>query len=224
MKLNTLRLALVLSFSVCMLGSTYAQVTLGTSPYTENFDGIGTALPTGWTVRTGATASALGTSQSLTIATTAWNSTTGNFHNSASADSPATATDNTATQAANTDRALSVRQTGSFGDAGAAFVLQLANTTGLVDFDLSFSIQQLHQTIAGRTTTWTVDYGFGATPTSFTSVTSSPATVSTVQGTFSNAVVTADFGTALDNNAGPVHPHRSTIRHIGYRNKTAHRG
>ena len=98
MKLNTLRLALVLSFSVCMLGSTYAQVTLGTSPYTENFDGIGTALPTGWTVRTGATASALGTSQSLTIATTAWNSTTGNFHNSASADSPATATDNTATQ------------------------------------------------------------------------------------------------------------------------------
>jgi hypothetical protein len=204
MKLNTLRLALVLSFSVCMLGSTYAQVTLGTSPYTENFDGIGTALPTGWTVRTGATASALGTSQSLTIATTAWNSTTGNFHNSASADSPATATDNTATQAANTDRALSVRQTGSFGDAGAAFVLQLANTTGLVDFDLSFSIQQLHQTTAGRTTTWTVDYGFGATPTSFTSVTSSPATVSTVQGTFSNAVVTADFGTALDNNAGPV--------------------
>jgi hypothetical protein len=185
--------------------ASFAQVTLGTSPYTQNFNGIGSGLPTGWTVRTGATASALGTSQTLTTTATAWSSSTGQFDNVASTNG-ATSADSAATQAANTDRALGVRQTGAFGDPGAAFVLQLSNTSGLTSFSLSFKLIEVDPTItAGRTTTWNVDYGFGTTPSSFTNATTSPATITTTQGSgWGTTTVTVNFGSALDNSSGNV--------------------
>ena len=125
---------------------TSAQVTLTGTSYSENFDGVGTALPNGWTVRTAGTTSFLGTSQTFLTAPAAWNSTVGAFKNSASSDGLSSSTIAT-NQNSSTDRVMSVRQTGSFGDPGAAFVLQLNNTTGLSNIVLSFKLQSLLITV-----------------------------------------------------------------------------
>ncbi|MEB2341986.1 MAG: hypothetical protein OZ932_08295, partial [Flavobacteriia bacterium] len=179
-----------------------AQVTLSGSSYTEDFDAIGGGLPTGWTVRTGANASALGSSATYTATATAWSGTSGNFRNAASATGMV-GNESSATQAASTDRALAVRQTGTFGDPGAAFTLQIDNTLNLSNFNLSFLLQSL-DAASSRTVTWRVDYGFGATPTTFTAATTSPASITTGGSTFTDQGVTVAFGSALDNHSGPV--------------------
>ncbi|MBC6989720.1 T9SS-dependent choice-of-anchor J family protein [Hymenobacter sp. BT491] len=180
----------------------FAQVTLSTSPYSENFDGVGGGLPAGFTVRTGATATVLGTAATPIIAPTVWNSTSSGFKNVASATG-LTAASTTDEQNAATNRALAVRQTGTFGDPGAAFVFQLANTTRKSGFKLTFQLQSLDAT-SPRTTTWRVDYGIGATPASFTTVTTTPANPTTGGTSFSSTAVTADFGSQLDNVTEPV--------------------
>ena len=198
----------------------HAQATLGTSPYVENFDGLANGLPTGFSVYTNASATSLGTAPTTAQliltpgTTTAWASTGAGFKNYASA-TLLNSKSSSAVQAAATNRALGVRQTGSFGDgtstatpptgAGPAFVFQLANTTGKTDFALSFKLQSLDSTIVtssatGRTATWQIDYGTGTTPSSFTQV-GSTATTGPI---FSNTTITASFGSALNNLTGPV--------------------
>jgi hypothetical protein len=44
-----------------------------------------------------------------------------------------------------------------------------------------------------------VEYGLGDNPSSFTTVTTAPATLTTNVGTFSSTPVTVNFGTALNN-------------------------
>ncbi|MBB2144424.1 T9SS type B sorting domain-containing protein [Pedobacter sp. LMG 31464] len=181
----------------------FSQVTLSTSPFTENFSGIGTALPNGFTIRTGSTASVLGTVATYTAtpaAATAWASTTGGFKNFASAT--AGSTTSAANQNIATDRALGLRQTAAIGDPTGAFVFQLANTTGKSGLKLSFDLQSLDAS-STRIATWRVDYGFGAAPTTFTAATAT-GTLTTGSGLFSNNNINVDFGTALDNNAGPI--------------------
>jgi hypothetical protein len=185
-----------------------AQAALGTSPYLETFDGLANGLPTGFRIYSGATASSLGTAATLTTAATAWNNTAGAFKNFASADIGSTAT--STAQTAATDRALGVRQTGSFGDPGASFVFQVANTTGRTDFALSFKLQSL-DAASPRTTTWTVDYGLGAAPTSFTPVATGTVTPTTGGTAFSNTTIPVSFGTALDDNSGLVTIRISTL-------------
>lgn len=201
------------------LGSTraQAQATLGTSPYTENFNALGSGLPAGFSVYTNASATSLGTAPTAAQliltpgTTTAWTATGGGFKNFASAtglNSPTTV----AAQTAATNRALGVRQTGSFGDgsstatpptgAGPAFVFQVANTTGKSDFALSFKLQSLDSTVT-RVATWQVDYALGATPTTFT--TAGTTTGTTGNGAYANTTLTVNFGTALDNQSGPVY-------------------
>ncbi|MFN7791918.1 MAG: choice-of-anchor J domain-containing protein, partial [Cyclobacteriaceae bacterium] len=197
-----------LFFSVlCFQIQGSAQVTLTTSPYSQDFNSIGSGLPPGWSVRTGATATALGNAGTLVSAATAWNTTTGNFRNVAAA-AGLTATSVSTDQNNSANRALAVRQTGSLGDPGAAFVLQLANTSGLTNFQLSFKLQSLDGSAAGRTTTWRVDYGFGSAPTSFTALSTTPATLTTTLATggisWGSTDVTANFGTTLDNITGEV--------------------
>jgi hypothetical protein len=193
-------------FMFCNSGFIFSQVTLSGTSYTQTFDAAGTAIPTGWTVRTGATATALGTAAAFSTTQTAWSSTAGQFSNAAAAEAPSASADNAATQNTRTDRVIAVRQTGAFGDPGAAFVLQIANTTGFTNFTLSLKLMQLDPTAtAGRTTTWNVDYGFGASPATFTNATTAPVTVTTVLGSsWGSSNVTVNFGTALDNNAGSV--------------------
>ncbi len=182
-------------FLLTMTSLTWGQISLGTSPFTENFDGVGAGLPTGFTVRTGATATNLGTTATFVTTQTTFGSATGQFANYASADG-LTSASTPAQQNASTDRVIGLRQTGTFGDPGAAFVLQLAKTTGKSSFSLAFKFQTLSEQT--RDTTFTVDYGLGASPTTFTPVTT------VTSGTFGSQTVTANFGTALDNQSGPV--------------------
>ncbi|GGF06630.1 hypothetical protein GCM10011383_17120 [Hymenobacter cavernae] len=185
--------------SLLTASSAWAQVTLATSPYVETFDGIGSGLPTGFTVRTGATTTMLGTTATLTTAKTAWNNTSGAFKNLASATG-LTAASTTAEQDASTNRALGVRQTGSLGDPGAAFVFQLANTNGRTDFKLNFLLQSLDPS-SPRVTSWQVDYGTGSNPTTFTTVSTGNTTGNSA---FANKPISVDFGSQLDNATGPV--------------------
>ena len=188
---------LSLGFTILALQFSYSQVTLAGTSYIELFDNLGSGLPTGWTVRTGANASSLGTTATLTTTATAWANTTGAFKNFASADG-LVATSTATEQANNTDRALGLRQTAAVGDPGGAFTLQILNTNGLSNFQLSFKLQSLDQT-SPRTTTWLVQYASGSSPSSFTTVATVPPTLQTGNSTFSNTTVTVNFGSQLDN-------------------------
>ncbi len=185
-----------------MINGAWGQVSLTGTSYIQDFDGIGSGLPTGWSVRTGANASTLGSSATYTSTATSWNNTTGNFRNCASYDGSASGDDAT-TQESRTDRSLAVRQTAAFGDPGAAFVLHIANTTGRINFSLTFKLQSL-DIGSTRTTTWRVDYGFGSSPTSFTAVATTPTSLTTGSSTFSSTNVSVNFGSALDNQSGEV--------------------
>ncbi len=197
MKTNLLsitnRIPLVLLFLLLSILS-WGQLTLGTSPYTQNFNG--TTLPTGWSTRTSASATALGTSN--TPATTdTWANTASGFKFCASVKSPLTSTSNAATQNSASDRSLSVRSSGSLGDPGQSFALQIANTTGKTGFSLTFNAQL--QDVQGRTTTYRVDYGTGSTPTSFTQIGTTFTDLGINTGAWGTQNLTFNFGTSLDN-------------------------
>ncbi len=181
------------------------SITLTTSPVLIDFNSIASGLPTGVYLKQDATSTSLGNDGTIYNGTlnskTAWNQSSLGFKNFASATG-LSSTSTTAVQDASTNRALGVRQTGtanSGGDPGAAFAFQLANTTGKTNLKLEFLLQQLDASASGRTTVWRVDYGIGDSPASFTTVTTSPATLSTTLGTFASTAVTVNFGTALDN-------------------------
>ncbi|MFN9110354.1 MAG: hypothetical protein ACK5XN_09825, partial [Bacteroidota bacterium] len=120
-----LRFAALLIF-LSVTGLMHAQVTLTSSPYVENFNGIAAGLPNGFSVQTGSTPAAAGTNATFTATATSWNNTTAGFYNCASATG-LTSTSNPNQQALSTNRALAVRQTASFGNPGAAFVFKVTN-------------------------------------------------------------------------------------------------
>ncbi len=189
-----------LSVFFLQLNAQTTSVTLSGTQYLENFDNIGSGLPVGWGTKTGVTSNTvLGTDAALTTAnTTLWNSTSGRFNNYASGNIGANGD-----QAAATDRALGVRQTGSVGDPGAAFVVKIANTTGFSDFQLSFKLQSLDATSV-RSVNWVLEYATGETPTSFTALTTTPATLTTGGSTFGNTTINTNLGAALNNISSPV--------------------
>lgn len=175
----------IVAASACAILTTQsiAQVVLTGTSYLEDFDSLGSGLPSGWTVRTGATSSLLGAVATFSTSTVNWANNTGAFKNFASSTG---LTEVSESQAASLDRALGIRQTGSFGDPGAAFTLQIQDTIGLQGFALSFSAEML--SVQGRSTTWTVQYATGSSPTSFSNLTtySDP-------GTFGATTVTANL-------------------------------
>jgi endonuclease I len=179
-----------------------AQVTLTGTSYTQNFDAIASGLPTGFSVTGTSSNTSLGTNSAFAAAAVDWNNTsTAGWRNSASADGLLSSS-NSAAQSASTDRSLGVRQTGAFGDAGAALNFGIANTIGITGVNLSFKLQSL-DVASTRTTTWVVQYGFGAAPASFTTATA-VGTLTTGASSFSNNTITVNFGTTLDNSASPV--------------------
>ncbi|WP_419800600.1 gliding motility-associated C-terminal domain-containing protein [Mucilaginibacter sp.] len=189
--------ALVFFLLILTCRSLSAQIVLGTSgSYFQNFDGLASGLPEGFTVRFGATASSLGTPATLTTAATNWSNTSGAFKNLASADGLGS-TASTVNQSNATNRALGLRQTGTLGDPGGAFVAQILNTTGRTGFKLSFKLQSL-DAASPRVATWAVEYGFGTNPTTFSAGTTT-GTLTTGGGNFSNNTVTVNFNSALDN-------------------------
>lgn len=196
------KLALLLLAAATMQTAT-AQLNLTGTSYVQDFDNIGTGLPTGWEVDSAATATYKGYSIAFDANTTAWNLTPGKYKNFAAkngftsyAGTPA------ATQNAANNRALGIRQVGAI-DSGAAFTLEIANTTGLTNFMLSFKLMSL-DSLSPRVTTWRVDYATGANPTSFTDA-GATGTLTTGGYTFSENTINVNFGAALNNQSGPVY-------------------
>src|SRR5829696_6193714 len=69
--------------------TSYGQIVLSGTSYTETFDNLATAAPAGLTLRTGATSSQNGTAvnyNATPAANTAWGDTSGAFKNMASAN------------------------------------------------------------------------------------------------------------------------------------------
>jgi hypothetical protein len=198
MKKSLLHFTLIL----CVLNAG-AQVSLNNSPYTENFDNIGSGLPDGFSIATGATENAPGANATFNATVSPWlSSTTGGFYNCASATGLINLS-NANQQAQSTNRALAVRQTATYGNPGASFIFKIANTTGKTGFTLKFKLQTLDSSKQGISA-WRVDYAVGSNPTAFTLAPVTPATFSTggKPGTLFysfNRDMTANFGTGIDN-------------------------
>lgn len=166
--------------------SASAQLTLSGSSYSQDFNSIGSGLPTGWTGRTPATVSSLGTTATFTTAPTIWSTNTGQFANYASNNIALGSS--TATQNADANRAFGVRQVAAT-DPGAAFTLQLTNTSGFTNFDMEFDLMTLDDS-AGRATTYTIRYGLGSSPTTFTTLgTYTSGSFTDTHETFGSAVL-----------------------------------
>ncbi|AWA30058.1 hypothetical protein HYN48_08180 [Flavobacterium magnum] len=193
---NVMRM-LAVGVMLCGSAQSVAQLSLTGSSYNETFDGISTALPTGWTVRATATAVTRGTALAFATAANTWADTGSGFKNLASSDGLASGS-SAANQNASSDRALGVKQSGSFGDPGAAFELALTNTQNRTGFSLTLKHQML--SVQPRTTTWTVQYavdgGSGLVWTNLGTYTD--------PGTFGSTTGNYSFGTALDNISGNV--------------------
>lgn len=172
-----------------------ATVNLSSGTYTENFNAIATTAANGWDVRTAATASTLGTVGSYTATATSWGTGTGEFRNVAAVAALASNASSTV-QAAASDRAMGIRQTGTFGDPGASFNFNFS-TSALTISSITIDLQML--SVQDRSTTWSIQYGIGASPSSFTTLAnySDPG----VFGSTTQSFTTADFGTNLDNQA-----------------------
>jgi hypothetical protein len=191
-------------------GPVSGLVLSGTSPYTIDFNGIGTGvLPTGVSVRNGARADTVGAPVAINTGTSTslWKTFTAGFKNYASATGLNMGTDS-ATQVAATNRALGVRQTSAIpagGDPGAAFVFELANTTGKNGLGMSFQLQSLDTaSTVGRTTTWMVDYALGDTPATFTPVNNVTGNLTTGNHVFSNNTINVPLPAAVSNQSQKV--------------------
>ena len=200
-------------FAAVSLPQASAQpITLTGTSYTNSFDTFEAdgGTPPEWFTYTGATATAPGniavwSVANYTAVSNSWRTTSGRFANQASTFSYIGGTNflgtetNNPTQWTEPNRCLAVRQV-SATDVGAAFVIKIADTLDRKDFVMSLDSLNLDPT-STRTTTWTVDYGFGAVPSSFVPVTN----FANAAGTFSttNRTITFPNGT-IDNTAGPV--------------------
>ncbi|MDI9867449.1 hypothetical protein QM480_24105 [Flectobacillus sp. DC10W] len=182
-----------------------AQITLSGTNYSQDFNQLASGLPQGWSIRTGANSHSLGndvTSDFVAIPTptvigangTYWKNTTAKFKNFASFKSSLIG--NYVQQASEPDRALGVRQSSTLGDPGAAFVLCLANTQALQNFQLSFDLQSLDDTNGERQTIWSVDYGIGDNPSTFSTISTGHTTG--MNQVFSNRI-SATFPALINN-------------------------
>jgi len=176
MKIRTFVIGALTSLLVAWIGqpSAQAQLALTGTNYTEGFESIsGGSLPSGWTSRYNASASAVGDVIPFTNGVATWSGATiGLPYDMASAHNidPATTnlftgSEDTATQAAATNRAPGMRLS-SGTDGEVTWTLQIADTIGLADFTVSMDLLVLSS--KSRTGTWTVDYAVGNAPTTFT--------------------------------------------------------
>lgn len=173
-----------------------AQVSLSGTSYQQNFNNLGSGLPAGWTVRTNASATRLGTAATFNAAKVSWGTATGQFANYASTFDDGTnvlGTATTAEQGGITNRCPGIRQTLTFGNPGAAFVLQVQNTVGFSN--LVFSVDLNLLSVQGYSTTWTIDYAVtNGPPTNFTVLGTYPD-----PGTFGSNTVSYALDAVADN-------------------------
>lgn len=200
----------LLSALVLSAVASFAQLSLsGTSPYNQNFNSIGSGLPTGWVVYSGSSATGTGTLGNYSplpadavYGDTTCGNITGGFKNLPSAEVATMNGASCTAQQAEPNRALGVRQVRPDNssnpnlDSGAAFILSLANTGGISNLACSFKLQSLDSS-SSRVTTWKLQYKAGTSGT-WTSV-ATTGTMTTGGHTFASNPVSASFGTALDN-------------------------
>jgi len=170
MKKNVSLLCGAALFLGAALFSVQAQLILSGTNYIQNFNTISNGVPDGWSIRVNATTNSLGTiTNKYNAAGKTWSDQTGEFGNCAStvgnSGTNFIGNETNTVQAACTNRALAIRQTGTFGDPGAAFVLQISNTVGLSNLTFSANLCTLRTN--GYTTVWTVQYAIGDSPSTF---------------------------------------------------------
>jgi len=192
LKLFLILLVPMLAFALPANG----QMALSGTNYTQNFDQIASGLPTGWSVRTNATATSLGTAATFNPAAVSWATATGQFGNQASttnnSGTEASGGESSTQEAAFTNRCPAIRQGASFGDPGAAFVFQITNTIGLSNLTFSIDLNMLN--VQTHSTTWTIDYAVGNSPGSFTTLGTYPD-----PGAFGTTTRTFSLGTDANN-------------------------
>ena len=191
-----------------MTANAQTPYSLSGTSYVQTFDGLANGLPLGWRVDSMVNKNAgLGNDAQFRFSTAqvAWSNVSRGFKNLASSDG-LTAASTSTDQNNSTDRALGARQVSSAGwddkDSLIDFAFQVANTSGLSAFNLSFKFMSLSIS-GGRSNQWIVQYGLGANPSTFTTIATSPATIN-ADSTFQNGTFTVNFGTALDNQNQPV--------------------
>src|SRR6185436_8298616 len=77
MKTNSILTAAVMLFAGFAHWETQGQVALTGTQYHQTFNSIGSGLPAGWSLRTNATATALGIPTAFNAAAANWSATTG---------------------------------------------------------------------------------------------------------------------------------------------------
>ena len=201
MKTKVILLTYVVTLALAVSPTAHGQAVLSGTNYTQNFNTISNGLPPGWSVRTNATATSLGTTAIFNAAQVSWGTQTGQFGNAAGPTNNSLAVasgiEDASHQGAFTNRCPCIRQTAAFGDPGAAFVFQIANTTGFSNFTFSVDLCLLKSNTAA--TTWTVDYAVGAAPAAFTSLDTCPD-----PGGFGTVTKTGGLGPNADNQPAAV--------------------
>lgn len=153
-KMSCIKFFSITVFSVfCFSVHSFGQLTLTGSSYTQDFNGIGSGLPTGWTVSTSATSSAIGTGASFTSAATDWNSASSGvwFRNTSSSDIAYNSS--SGTQTANANRALGWRPLTASARNGAV-TLEIANTANFTNFEISVTVFQSNDVSGSQNYQW----------------------------------------------------------------------
>ncbi len=196
----TLRFAALIFSSALYIQTCPAQLALTGTNYLQNFDGLDAGLPSGWLVCTNAHATNAGTALVFAATHTSWGVLSGQFENSAGTGNAGTnllGIESAPMQGNVANRALAVRQTANFGDPGAAFICNITNTLGRVNFQLSLDFLMLNVQL--HSTVWTLDYAIGDNPTDFI-----PLATYTDSGVFGATHANLAFGAALDNQSSNV--------------------
>ncbi len=215
MKTKTFRLLPLLAVTGLLIARpAFSQpIVLSGTNYTQNFDNVSSGLPQGWNTYSTAASTALGNLSVYHPIPTNWANTSALFWNMASltnSDGSSVPTNSTTAQQSNVlNRVVGVRQTGTAntgGDPGAAFAVELNDTTIGSSFNVSFDWLMLSD--QGRNTIWELDYGLGSTPSLFTKVgqwTNGGLLPSQTNLTYIGVTnLSFSFGSALDNQNQPV--------------------
>jgi trimeric autotransporter adhesin len=179
----------------------FAQLTLTGTSYTQNFDAIGSGLPTGWTVSTSATASTLGTTASFVTTQATWASTTDAFRNVASSNIAFSSS--TTNQGLDTNRALGWRPI-SAATRDGAITLMLTNTTGFTNFSLGFDLFTTNDVSGAQTYVFEYRVGSSGSFTQLGSTYTTSGSGATDFGSVSYSFISSDFA-GLNNQSSEVY-------------------
>ena len=197
--MRILRLGLLVFALTALGGAGHAQISI-VSSYTQDFDSIGTSLPSGWGVWTSSTTTGNGTAftwATTPIANNASATATNYFRNL-----PGAAQTWTSTLATGSDRAIGWRA-GTTASRDGSITFTLSNTAGYNLSSLSF--QLFTPNSSGTAGTFQLQYQLGSSGT-FTPLASVSYTNDTAQNPLTITTITLSSGqlTALNNQSGQV--------------------